>query len=210
MFSKRELTIMVVAGFLGSTISLSLNTASVAEEASQGEVLSVCINKKTGVIRAANKCSRDERKTVLGGVGPQGPKGDVGPQGIQGVPGPQGVKGDVGPQGIQGQQGNAGPVGPQGPKGDTGSQGIQGATGPQGPQGERGFTGATGATGQVSGLRTRSITVWEQYFSSGCSSFLGFTALNGNTSISTGFGGTLSLNKSCSTLYPTTISVYGP
>ena len=54
----------------------------------QGEVLNVCINKKTGVIRASSKCdAKAERKTVLGGVGP---RGEVGPQGEQGVIGPQG------------------------------------------------------------------------------------------------------------------------
>jgi hypothetical protein len=177
VFSKRDLAVMLVSGVLSSTVSLSLNTPSVAEETSQGEVLSVCINKKTGVIRAANKCSRDERKTVLGGVGPQGPKGDVGPQGIQGIAGPQGPKGDVGPQGIQGVQGSVGPTGPQGPKGDAGPQGVQGATGPQGPQGERGFTGATGPMGSVSGLRTTTITFLTNDFL-GC---LGGISIGGQT-----------------------------
>lgn len=57
-------------------------------------------------------------------IGPEGPKGDTGPQGPEG---PQGPKGDTGPQG---------PEGPQGPKGDTGPQGQQG---PQGVAGEDGF-----------------------------------------------------------------------
>jgi hypothetical protein len=50
----------------------------------------------------------------------KGPKGDTGPQGVQGE---QGGKGDTGPQGVQGEQGG---------KGDTGPQGIQGVAGPAG------------------------------------------------------------------------------
>ena len=66
-----------------------------------------------------------------------GPKGEIGPQGLQGEVGPQGEKGDTGPQG------------PQGEKGDTGPQGIQGETGPQGPQGEKGDTGPQGPKGDT-------------------------------------------------------------
>ena len=61
-----------------------------------GEILKVCIDLKTGIIRAATKCAKNERATVLGGVGPKGP---VGPQGPQGSVGPQGATGPVGPQG---------------------------------------------------------------------------------------------------------------
>ena len=82
--------------------------------------------------------------------------------------------------------------------------------GPQGLQGTQGRTGATGSTGSVSGLRSKSITVWEQSFGGGsCSGYLGFTALNGNTSLSS-YGSTISLNKSCSTLYPSSVTVYVP
>lgn len=187
MLSKKELAIALLAGLVGSAVGMSANTVSFAEEVGQGEVLTVCINKKNGAIKVSKKCSREERKTTLGGIGPQGPKGD---------------KGDTGAVGA---------TGPQGPIGVTGPQGPQGPQGIQGPQGERGFTGATGATGQVTGLRTRSITVWEREFSSFCSSFsTGFSALNSNTSISTGFGGTITLRQSCSNLFPSTVTVYAP
>jgi hypothetical protein len=193
MITKRELVVGLLAGFVGSVIGMSVNTASVAEEVAQGEVLTVCIDKKTGAIKVANKCSKQERKTTLGGVGPQGAQGEKGDKGDTGAVGATGATGATGPQGA------------------TGATGLTGATGAQGPQGERGFTGATGATGQVTGLRTRSIQVWEQTFSSFCSSLsYGFSALNSSTSLSTGFGGTISLNKSCSTLYPSTVTVYAP
>lgn len=189
----RTTTLVIGALFAGWLMGASGIAPTQAEEVTpapvvQGEILKVCINLKTGAIRAVSKCdSKTERKTVLGGVGP---RGQIGAQGIQGVAGPQG---------------------PVGPKGEVGAQGIQGVQGDRGLQGDRGFTGLTGATGSVSGLRTKSITVWEQSFGSFCSSFSGFSVLNGNTSLSqSSFNNSISLNKSCSTLYPSTITVYAP
>jgi len=132
MFSKREMTLIGLSMSLGVFIGTGLLQSSMAEESAQGEVVSVCINKKSGAIRASEKCVKGERSTVLGGVGPQGP---------------QGKQGEVGPQGVQGN------TGPQGPKGDTGPQGLQGT---QGVQGERGVMGATGPTGTLSGLKKQT------------------------------------------------------
>lgn len=184
--------VIVIALIVGWLLGTSGVIASKAEEATtgpvvQGEILSVCINKKTGVIRASSKCdAKSERKTVLGGVGP---RGEVGPQGAQGV---------------------AGPTGPAGPKGDTGPQGVQGVQGEKGLQGDRGLIGLTGPAGSVNGLRTKSITVWEQYLGSDtCLTYSGFSVLNANTSLTT-FLGSTSLKKSCSTLAPSTVSVFVP
>ena len=89
-------------------------------------------------------------------IGPQGPIGATGPQGVQGIQGTIGATGAQGLQGIQGPVGATGAVGAQGPVGATGAQGLQGiqgpvgatgAAGPQGIQGIPGTTGATGATG---------------------------------------------------------------
>ena len=178
--TKNESTKIAIALFSGILIgSFGLGTATADETPSptpsavavpQGEVLSVCIDKKTGIMRAASTCKKTERSTTLGGSGPRGEKGD---------------------------------------KGDTGVTGLQGLQGAPGTNGIDGRTGATGATGTVSGLRTRSITVWEQSFSSSCSGFLSFNALNGNTSLSS-YGSTISLNKSCSSLYPSNVTVYAP
>lgn len=79
-------------------------------------------------------------------IGPQGPKGDTGPQGADGAQGPKGDTGATGPQGPEGPKGDTGATGPQGPKGDTGATGPQGETGPQGPKGSDGARGADGVS----------------------------------------------------------------
>ncbi len=146
MKTRTQILSILLALTVGWSIG-SLTTFSASEEeAVQGEVLKVCIDKKTGVIRAVAKCNKTERATVLGGIGPKGEKGD---QGIQGSPGKDGVNGKDGATGPQG------PQGVQGPQGMQGERGLTGATGPQGPQG---FTGATGAPGTVTGLRTTNIS----------------------------------------------------
>lgn len=82
-------------------------------------------------------------------IGPEGPKGDIGPRG------PEGLKGDTGargPQGPAGPQGVAGPIGPGctiSQSGDVqcGSATAVNVRGPQGPQGPKGENGATGPAG---------------------------------------------------------------
>jgi hypothetical protein len=155
----------------------------------QGEILNVCINKKSAVIRASNKCdAKTERKTVLGGVGSQG---------------------EVGPQGERGELGATGPQGIQGLKGDQGVQGTQGVVGERGAQGSQGFTGATGATGSVSGLRTKSIQVWQKDFLGSCSSLFGIAMLSGDTNLSQ-YSNTISLNKRCVSMSSSNVTVYAP
>ena len=193
----KEVTRMLAVLIVGFIFGSGLTPLHAEDPVPAGEILNVCINKKTGVLRVANKCTTAERKTVLGGVGARGEKGDKGDTGATGLTGETGA---VGPQGAQG------PAGTNGVNGAQGERGLTGATGPQGPQG---YTGATGATGSVASLRTRSITVWEQSFGSFCSSLFGFTVLNGNTSLST-FGNSISLNKSCSTLSSSNVTVYAP
>ena len=217
--SKKFITpiLTLLIGFaLGVTGTLPSNAETPLV---QGEVLKVCINLKTGVIRVASKCdSKTERKTVLGGVGAQGAQGA---QGVTGATGAQGEKGSTGDTGATGATGETGAQGLQGATGEKGGTGDKGAPGAQGIQGERGFTGltgaqgpqgytgATGATGSTANLRTRTIQVWEQSYGSFCSSYSGFSVLNSNTSLST-FLGTISLNKSCSTLTSSSVTVYAP
>ena len=192
----RLFAVLLVGFFFGSGMS-PLH----AENPVVGEVLNVCINKKTGAIRVATKCSTTERKTVLGGMGARGEKGDKGETG---------ATGNTGETGATGVQGPAGTNGMNGAVGERGLQGERGLTGATGAQGSQGFTGATGATGSLASLRTRSISYLQSGgFSGFCSSFGGTSFLNGNTSISV-FGGSVSLNKSCSNLLETTMTVYAP
>jgi hypothetical protein len=190
--TKNESTKVSIALFAGILIgSLGFGNATAEETPAptptaapvpQGNVISVCIDKKTGVIRAVSTCKKTERSYVLGGPGPIGPKGDVGPQGLVGPLGTQGVKGDVGPQGL---------------------------VGPQGVQGTQGMTGGIGPTGSVSGLRSTTISVWEPSSIFGyCDSF-GYSALSPSTSLSQ-FGSTISLTKSCINFSRRSVSVYAP
>ena len=114
MITKREIAVALLAGFVGSVIGMSVNTASVAEEVAQGEVLTVCINKKTGAIKVAKKCPKGERKTTLGGVGPQGLQGEKGDTGDTGAVGATGDIGATGAQGLQGERGFTGATGATG------------------------------------------------------------------------------------------------
>ena len=120
-FSTRSIS--WAALFLSGLLLVSGNLIFAASQSSQ---ISGCVNKKTGALRVASKCTSLE-KPISWNI--QGPQGDVGPQGLAG---PQGEKGDAGDTGPQGETGSAGP---QGEKGDTGPKGEKGDTGPQGPAG---------------------------------------------------------------------------
>ncbi len=89
-----------------------------------------------------------------GAQGVQGPTGNTGSTGAQGIQGPTGNTGPTGAQGIQGLIGPAGQQGIQGPVGATGGTGTQGIQGPTGDTGATGTTGATGPTGPSSGNNT--------------------------------------------------------
>ena len=87
-------------------------------------------------------------------LGPQGERGKSGPQGERGEAGtPSTVSGPTGPQGERGPKGelgpSGGPIGPQGERGDIGTQGVRGEVGPQGKQGDKGDTGKQGPQGKV-------------------------------------------------------------
>jgi hypothetical protein len=85
-----------------------------AESADQA---SVCVHRKTGVMRLTQNCRKAETSLLLNTTGPQGEQGEpgigiVGPQGLVGATGPQGPKGSTGPAGPQGPKGDTGPAGP--------------------------------------------------------------------------------------------------
>jgi hypothetical protein len=179
--SKGNIPILISALLVGWFLGTVTTPQGFADTPTpQGEVLKICVDKKSGALRASSLCTKSERATVLGGVGARGSQGAVGNQGVVG------------------------------PAGGTGGQGIIGATGSTGPQGVQGFSGQTGPAGSVQGLRQQSITFYNSYSTyGGCSSW-GASFLNGNTSISSGFSNSPYLNKACSTLSSQTISVYTP
>lgn len=178
VYSTVSLLVGVSIGTMGfSPVKADSPSPSPSASVSAGEVLKVCIDLKSGAIRAASKCSKTERATTLGGIGP---KGDTGLQG------PQGVTGDRGPQG------------PQGLKGDNGAQGLQGPQGSTGAQGPQGFTGATGATGTVSGLRQQTLHFLRQPYDYGA----GFCI--SSYSVITGISSYLNSQTKTTTITPTT------
>ena len=185
----RLLEVLIVGFIFGS----GLTPLHAEDPVPAGEILNVCINKKTGALRVANKCTTAERKTVLGGVGARGEKGDKGDTGATGLTGETGA---VGPQGAQG------PAGTNGVNGAQGERGLTGATGPQGPQG---FTGATGATGSVSALSTRRLDFLSGPYSL-CNGLGTSASVVGNVSV--GFSGSLSVSRT--TLQGCSVTVYAP
>lgn len=97
-------------------------------------------------------------------VGPQGP---TGPAGADGVAGPQGPAGAVGPQGPIGLSGSVGPQGPAGIQGPVGATGPVGPAGPAGPanysvgQDNRSTTIAGSSMASVTSLHLSILsTVW--------------------------------------------------
>jgi hypothetical protein len=116
--TKNESTKIAIALFAGILIgSIGLRSATANETPSptpsavavpQGEVISICIDKKTGIMRAASTCKKTERSTTLGGSGPRGEKGDKGDTGATGL---QGFQGTPGTNGIDGRTGATGATG---------------------------------------------------------------------------------------------------
>jgi hypothetical protein len=112
-FSTRSIS--WAALLLSTTLLVTGNLNFASSESSE---IVGCVNKKTGALRIANKCTNLERPISWAKQGPQGIKGDTGPQGEKGDTGPQGEKGEVGPQGIKGE------VGPQGIAGANGTTAL--------------------------------------------------------------------------------------
>jgi len=84
---------------------------------------------------------------LIGYTGPTGIKGTIGSQGLTGPTGPTGIKGTIGSQGLTGPTGIQGAPGPYGPMGPVGPTGILGAIGPTGPKGKDGTASNTGPIG---------------------------------------------------------------
>jgi hypothetical protein len=218
---SKKVLLPILTLLIGFILGINGTSPSNAETTvAQGEILKVCINLKTGVIRVSAKCdTKTERKTVLGGVGAQGTQGIQGEQGLKGdtgatgAVGPQGPIGLSGPQGATGATGATGAQGKQGDRGATGAQGIQGErgfTGLTGAQGPQGYTGATGASGSLSGLRQTSLNFLSNSIF-GCPGFGSSATVLSNASLSySSLLSSLRLNTTTTSLRGCSVTVYTP
>lgn len=130
---------------------------------SQPSSINGCVNKKSGLIRIADKCKNSERPLMWAFSGVQGSQGVPGEKG---KPGPRGKTGAIGPRGLPGTSVLSGVGTPGIELGNLGDFYIDTSTyklfgpkinndwgapkdlvGPQGPSGSTGATGATGARG---------------------------------------------------------------
>jgi hypothetical protein len=84
-----------------------------------------CVNKKTALLRIAEKCTSAEKKIVWGVAGPAGKDGLNGKDGVDGVDGIDGIDGKAGLDGQNGINGRDGVPGIAGPRGETGKDGSQ-------------------------------------------------------------------------------------
>ena len=78
---------------------LAAGTGLAVAASSSSPVIRACANKKTGVLRLANKCRKSERSVSWNQSGVQGPQGLTGATGAPGATGAQGNEGQRGPQG---------------------------------------------------------------------------------------------------------------
>jgi hypothetical protein len=79
---------------------------------SSSPIIRACANRRTGALRLARKCHRNERHVSWNQTGPQGrqgPRGSTGARGTTGARGATGVTGATGASGATGPQGQQGP-----------------------------------------------------------------------------------------------------
>lgn len=147
-FSTRSLSISALALSFLTLISSNIYFAS-----SSPSEISGCVNKKTGTLRIASKCTSTEKLITWNKQGPQGIQGE---QGLQGI---QGVQGEVGPQGPKGEIGIPGPVGPVGPSGPQGPAGNNTTTTVVQTVSQKAFDANNALVGTVLGVSDQSVTV---------------------------------------------------
>ena len=104
--------------------SLLLTQVSSATSSNSNSITG-CVNKKTALLRIAEKCTSAEKKIVWGITGPAGKDGLNGKDGVDGVDGIDGIDGKAGLDGQSGINGRDGVPGIAGPRGETGKDGSQ-------------------------------------------------------------------------------------
>lgn len=144
-FSTRSIAIAALALAFLTFISTNIYFAS-----SSSNEITGCVNKKTGLLRIATKCTTSEKPISWNKIGPQGIAGPQGLMGESGAVGPQGAKGEMG---IAGPPGPVGPAGPQGPAGNnTTTTVVQTVT-------QKAYDANNNLIGTVLGVSDQSLTV---------------------------------------------------
>jgi hypothetical protein len=121
---------------------------------------------------------------IPGAIGATGPAGAQGPIGVTGMTGPAGAQGPTGATGLTGPAGAQGPAGEQGPIGATGAAGVQGPTGATGSVGPTGPAGPAGGTGFRQGLAFNPAIQATTTITSGTKSYWFIVLLNEDVQIS--------------------------
>ncbi len=105
---RRVLARLVPSPALGvALVALLLLCGSFAYASTAGEsLIRACANRKTGILRIANRCKRNEKRVTWNSIGPTGHTG------LRGLPGARGFSGPQGPTGATGATGPQGPAGP--------------------------------------------------------------------------------------------------
>lgn len=160
---------ILICTIVGSVIILTSGIALAGSNyISSGNTLRAAV-KDNGSMRllSSGETVKTGEKEVFWNI--QGPKGDQGATGPQGLQGPKGDTGAIGPIGSQGPKGDTGAVGPQGIQGPRGDQGDSGPVGPQGAPGagvkvKSGFVTYDGRVGSAgSGIRIQHTSVGKYY-----------------------------------------------
>ena len=84
--SYLQISISLIIGLIIG--SFGFGSASAEESPAptqQGQVLNICVDKKTSTLRAVKRCKATERAVLLGGTGPQGKIGATGSPGATGA-----------------------------------------------------------------------------------------------------------------------------
>ncbi|MGE0229929.1 MAG: hypothetical protein AB7I38_10400 [Dehalococcoidia bacterium] len=105
----------VAAGVVVAAAILAGATEVRAGRSTSAPDVQVCVNRVTGIVRAARPfpCTPFETSFMLSPAGVPGPKGGTGAVGPTGSTGPTGPSGAAGPTGPAGPLGATGPLGAQ-------------------------------------------------------------------------------------------------
>lgn len=152
--SRRSAGALLMVGVLaGVTVGGGVGVIA----ASSTKSVTVCVNKKTNVLRYAKsgKCVKTETKVLLNQtVDAAGTPGVTGANGDAGAAGASGAKGDTGVSGATGAKGADGAAGAKGDAGATGAKGADGTNGVAGTKGDAGTNGSNGTNGTASSFFT--------------------------------------------------------